>query len=704
MEENAPRLRDIAAAARGENLQYWLDKLGPVTVRFAWAAALLGTDIKQSLAASISAQGPDQADDSVRQLVKARVLTSMPDGKLEFVHPLIATSIYQAMPASTRTAMHGIAASVIENAGGSLLAAARHLLETHPDGDDVIVKKLRQAADEHLAIGAPEAAQRCLRRALDEPPNEDDRATVLYELGCSALLTDPVATARQLKRALAEEHGLSPELRVDAVFRLSEVLAHAGDLNAAAELCRVESARAPEGPGRLRLEVAHLMYLALGREEVDRPSRSARLEQLSLALPEGTGASQAVHAMRGWDLMLRGLPATEALREADHALEDGRLPGALEWTNTTWNFELPALIGLTFAYTDELARAERLFSDAILGFEIAGWSGAHRGFAYFLMGLARFRRGFLPEAEDFLRRGLRISKRIAPDIPLQWNIVGVLADTLMARGKIEEAWELTREFAFAPPYHPTAMLIPDTATIYGKLLLARGDRQGAITQLTEAGARLDDRGWHNTVWAPWTGYLAQALAPSDPEGARVYADLGVQRATRFGSPSALGTALRLKAAVSDGPQAVALLEDAVGWLGQSPASHEHAHALVDLGSALRRGGRIGEAGEYLYQGMELAQDCGADGLIARARRELAVSGLRPNRLRTLSKDALSQPEWDVAELAVLGIPPQRIAERLNLPLALVHRRLAAVHRKAGTGPDGLAEALGLPEADPGQAD
>ncbi|WP_052707527.1 hypothetical protein [Streptomyces rubellomurinus] len=42
------------------------------------------------------------------------------------------------------------------------------------------------------------------------------------------------------------------------------------------------------------------------------------------------------------------------------------------------------------------------------------------------------------------------------------------------------------------------------------------------------------------------------------------------------------------------------------------------------------------------------------------------------------------------------MPPQRIAEELGLQLSLVNRRLAAVYRKAGSGPDGLATALGLP--------
>ncbi|MEV6209989.1 AAA family ATPase [Kitasatospora sp. NPDC051914] len=698
-EENARKLHDLAAAARGETLQHWLDKLGPTTLRFAWAAALLGTDIRQSLAATISAQGPEQAEESVRQLRRQRVLTSQPNGRLEFVHPLIGTSIYLTMPAGTKTAMHGIAAAAIENAGGSMLAASRHLLEVHCEGDDAIVRKLRKAAQEHLAIGAPDAAKRCLERALNEPPDEDVRAEVIYELGCSALLTDPAATVNQLSLALDPESGLRPELRVDATFRLSEALAHAGELTRAAALCQEEADRTPPGPDRLRLQAAHFMWAAFRRDEEDALGRSRRLQELSDSLTGRDSAERALLAMRAWDLTLRGESAVGAVELADRALVNGRLPGELGWTATTWGFELPALIGLTLTYTDELNRAERLFSDAIMEFEVAGWSGAHRGFAYFLMGLVRFRRGFLLEAEDFLRRGLRISERIAPDLPLQWDIVGVLADTLLARGRVQEAWELAQQYRFGPPYHPTAMVLPDAPTLYGKLLLARGDRAEAVEVLTEAGRQLDDRGRYNTVWAPWASHLALAVAPDDQDASRKLAQDAVERARHFGSASAIGTALRLQAAVNEGPVGVELLEEAVAVLGQSPAGHEHAHALIDLGAALRRGGRLVDAGEYLYQGMELAQQCGADGLAARARRELAVSGLRPNRLRTLSKDALSQHEWEVAELAVRGLPPQRIAEDLDLPLSLVHRRLAAVHRKAGTGPEGLAAALGLPDRD-----
>ncbi|MFI9326652.1 ATP-binding protein [Kitasatospora sp. NPDC052868] len=698
VEENSVQLRELAVDATGMTLKGWLDRLGATTLRFAWAAAMLGTDIRADLAARISTQTTEGSRESIKQLRKQRVLTVTPNGNLEFVHPLIGSSIYNTMPDSARTAMHGVAAAEIENAGLGLLAASRHLVETIPgEGDDRTVRKLRRAAGEHQLIGAPEAAQRCLNRALAEPPADEIRAEVLYELGCSALLTDPVATVNQLKLALDPEEGpLRPELRVDATFRLSEVLAHSGELGQAALVCQREAEQTVGDPaGKLRLQAASFMWHAYRKSEENGPARSRRLGELSASLTGRDAADRAVLAMRAWDLTLRGEPSAEALRHADQVLDHGRLPKGLGWTDNTWGFELPGTLGLAYTYNDRIAQAERLFGDAIMQFEVAGWSGAHRGFAYFLMGLARFRRGLLAEAEDFLRRSLRLSERIGSKLPLAWDAVGVLVDTLLARGRVDEAWDLAIGFGFNPPYHATAMVLPDAPSLYGKLLLAVGRPAGAAAALIEAGAQLDARGWHNTVWAPWASHLAIALAEDEPDRAREYAQRSVRDARRFGTASAIGTALRLSAQIEDGQQAVELLEQSVRHLGQSPAGYEHAVALVELGAALRRVGRLEDAQEYLYQGIELAQHCAADGLVEQARRELANYGLRPNRLDDFP-ETLSQSEWDVARLAVEGLPPQRISERLGVELNLVNRRLAAVYRKAGSGPDGLASALGIP--------
>ncbi|WP_280719744.1 AAA family ATPase [Kitasatospora sp. MAP5-34] len=626
VEENSGQLRELAAEARGMTLRHWLDKLGPSTLRFAWAASMLGTDIQPELAAAICAQGPGAAAESIRELRKHRVLTSTSDGRLEFVHPLIATSVYQSMPAGTRTGMHGVAATEIENAGLGLLAASRHLLETLPDGDDQTVHKLRMAAAEHLAIGAPEAAQRCLQRAMSEPPDEEDRAQLLYELGCSALLTNPATTVNQLRLALNEKYGLSPELRVDATFRLAQALAHSNRLSEAAGVCAEEAVRTAPGSGRLRLEVAHFMFAAFQAEDGDGPGRSRRLEEFGRGLTAGSGLTSAVSVLRCWDLTLRGADFTEAIALAESALEDGRLPRELGWTNTTWGFELPGVLGISYLYADRIDRAEALFSEAIWAYEVAGWSGGHLGFAYFLTGLLRFRCGRLVEAEDFLRRALRTAERIAPGIPLQWFAVGVLADTLLARGKTDEAWELAKEYSFGPPY-PTVMVLPDAPTLYGRLLLAQGDRVAAAAALDAAGATLDARGWRNTVWAPWAGHLALAVAAQEPDRAQRLAKEAVRRAEEFGADSAIGSALRLCAAVHDGLYAVTMLEEAVRRLERSPAGYEHALALVDLGVALAEVDRSVDADKSLNLGLELAAGCGADGLAARAR--TALSALRP---------------------------------------------------------------------------
>ncbi|PYC67416.1 hypothetical protein C7C46_30210 [Streptomyces tateyamensis] len=174
------------------------------------------------------------------------------------------------------------------------------------------------------------------------------------------------------------------------------------------------------------------------------------------------------------------------------------------------------------------------------------------------------------------------------------------------------------------------------------------------------------------------------------------AERNVQRARTYGVGSAIGSALRMNAAVVGGQQAVELLSEAVTVLGTTPAAYEHARALVDYGAALRRVGRLMEATEQLHQGMEAAVVCNADGLVSQARHELNASGLRPGRPLGTERNALSRAEYRVAELTVKGLTPSQIAERLEVPVSLIQRRLAAVHRKTGTDVEGLAAALDLP--------
>ena len=690
-------LRDLAAAVKGSGIVARLERLGTSTVHFAWACALLGTEVSPALAAAVAGVGPQDAADAADALRDARILTGAVTGAgtLEFVHPLIATAVYRAIPSGVRVALHGQAAWCVIDAGLGPSAAARHLMETHPDGDTWVVHHLRAAARETLRAGAPEAARRHLARALREPPSPADRAAVLHELGCASLLTEPATTVNHLRAAL-EEPVADPALRHNIVYRLSQVLAHSDRLAEASDTLAREVKVTGDARVRLRMQSEQFMWDAFRADEPDSPARSRRLARLADRLTGRDLTERYVIGLRAWDATLRGEPARVAVHHAERALT-----GGLGWAEADRGFEVPVLVALTFMYADRPGRTEELFADGIADFERQGWHGAHLSFGYTLLAYVRFRRGRLAEAEGFVRAGLRLAERVGPGTPAHWYAVGTLVEVLLARGRLAEAARTAEDYVFREPF-PAAVVFPDSQTVYGELLLARGLAEDAAAELSAAGRRLDRRGIRNPTWCPWQLHLARAQRHDAPERAVATASDAVRRARLFGAPSAIGQALRAAADVASGPARVTLLEESVDHLERSPAAYELACALVALGTELRRGGRSGEAAELLHRGLDAAVLCGADGLAEEARDELAAVGSRPRRLRSTEADTLTARERRAAELAVRGLTTAAIAEELRTEEATVARLLSPVYRKLGTDPTGLGAAWeSVRQEDPG---
>ncbi|TQK42844.1 AAA ATPase-like protein [Streptomyces sp. SLBN-118] len=688
-EAGAHLLRDLAAAVKGSGLIERIERLGTSTVRLAWAGAVLGTEIQPALAASVAGLGTEEAADAADRLRDARILTgpATADGTLEFVHPLIATAVYRAIPDAARVALHGQAAWSVLDAGLGSTSAARHLMETHPESDPWVVHQLRRAARETLRAGAPDAARRHLARALREPPAHEDRAAVLYELGCASLLTEPATTVNHLRAAL-EEPIADPALRQGIVYRLSQVLAHSDRLGEASDTLAREARLTSDPRTRLRMQSEKFMWDAFRADEPDSPARSRHLARLADRLTGRDLTERYIIGLRAWDAMLRAEPAAVALGHAERALQ-----GGLSWAVEDRGFEVPVLVALTFMYGDRPGRAEELFAAGTAEFERQGWRGAHLSFAYTLLAYIRFRRGRLAEAEDFVRAGLRLAERVGPRTPVEWYALGTLVEVLLARGRTDEAVQVAEDHDFGEPF-PAAVTFPDSQTVYGELLLARGRAKEAAVELAAAGRRLDPRGMRNPAWCPWQLHLALAEAQDDPERARATALEAVRRARRFATASAVGQALRVAAEVSGGTERTALLEEAVTHLERSPAAYELARALVNLGTHLRRTGRSKDAAEHLYRGLEAAGQCGADGLADAARDELAAAGLRPRRLRAIETDALTTRERTAAVLTAQGRDRSFVAAALHVDEQTVTRLLSAVYRKAGTDEAGLADAIG----------
>ncbi|MGW4756175.1 ATP-binding protein [Streptomyces chartreusis] len=681
--DELPLMRHLASAIKGGGLVQRLERLGSATLRFAWAAAVLGTPIQGDLAAALAVIGSEETAEAIGALRAARILADAPGhgGDLEFVHPLIASTIYRSTPAVLRTALHTCAADAVLAAGLGPTAAARHLLQVPCDGQPYVVECLREAAREYLRAGAPEAALRVLSRALREPPLPEDRAEVLHELACATFLLDPRATVSHLQAALSEPE-VDPELRASMVHRLTQALAHTDRVAEAAALAADEARRAPNPRIKLRMQADHFVWSASRIDEPDSSARSRRLARLAERLTGRGLEERYILGLRAWDAMKRGEPQQSVLSYAEDSLR-----GGLSWTDEDRGFDVPVSVALVFMYCDQPRRAEELFAQGMAECEAKGWRGSHLAVGQALLAYILYRRGSLNEAEELAREGLGTAERVKGAVPAQWFAIGVLIQTLVARGRATDARELANLYQYGERVLNT-VIYPDPRTVYAELLLAEGRQTEAEHLLSHVGGWLKGRNWLNPAWCPWQLYLASAMAPVAPDRSVRLAREAVDRARAFGAASSIGQALHTEAEVTRGPAALDLYAEAVDHLERSPASYELARALVGYGSALSRNGQRQEAADRLYQGLEAAVSCGAETLAEHAREELAAAGLRP--LRHAQSDSLTAHERRAAEMTAQGHPAEVVAEELRITELGVKRLLASARRKIRADTTGLA--------------
>jgi DNA-binding CsgD family transcriptional regulator len=521
---------------------------------------------------------------------------------------------------------------------------------------------------------------------LQEPPLPKDRAALLHELAGATFLIEPEATVSHLRAALAEP-GVDPDLRASIVYRLTQALAHIDRVAEAAEVAADEVRQAANARIRLRMQADHFVWSAFRTDEPDSSTRSRRLAQLAERLPGRGLEERYILGLRAWDAMMRGEPRRTALACAEKALD-----GRLSWTDENRGFEVPVSVALVYMYCDQPRRAEELFTKGMAECQAKGWRGSHLALGQTLFGYIRYRRGCLAEAEELVREGLRIADRVEGAVPAQWFAIGILLQTLLARGRTGEARRLADSYRYGERV-PNAVIYPDPRTVYAELLLAEGRHEEAEELLSEVGDWLASKAWRNPTWCPWQLDLASAVAPTAPDRAIRLARDAAKAARDFGAASAIGQALRTEAEVTGGPAALDLYAEAVDHLERSPASYELARALVGYGAALARNGRVQEGADRLYQGQEGAVHCGAEALAARAREELSAAGLRPLPLRYPQTDTLTAQERRAAEMTAQGHPGSVVAKELRVTEQGVTRLLSSVYRKIGTDATGLARAL-----------
>jgi DNA-binding CsgD family transcriptional regulator len=368
-----------------------------------------------------------------------------------------------------------------------------------------------------------------------------------------------------------------------------------------------------------------------------------------------------------------GRPAREAVPLAERAVADADLVSQAA-------FDAPWLLSavLVLRHADRSDIAIRTLDIALAAAKRRGSISAY-ALASVVRGSVLLRAGQIAEAEADARAGLEA----AP--PGSWARlpgVGTLVETLIERDALDEAQGILVENhadGALPDIRPATVLLISR----GALSHARGNAAAALVDLELARKRLDRFSRQNVVGLD--GRILTALARhavGDTDGARDEAEAAVTAAQQWGTPAAIGGALRVRALVTE-PADVSELGEAVEQLEQSQQRLQYARALVDLGAALRRRGDRVAARQPLRQGLDLAVAGGGIAVAERAREELGAAGVRVRRETLTGLDALTPSERRVVARAAAGASNRDIAQALFVTVKTVEMHLGHAYRKLG---------------------
>jgi DNA-binding CsgD family transcriptional regulator len=662
--ENAGLASQLSSQGVGRAVRARLRRLPPSCTALARAVAVLGDPAEPTLAAQLAGLAGDAASHGADALAEAVIFA--PGRRLAFVHPLVRSSVYSELNSQERARLHEHAARLLSTGGAATDRIAVHLLASHPGGDAEAVNTLRQAAEDATRRGAPDIAVTYLKRALAEPPSSEVRPALVHELGRAALSAGELGMAiQQLRRATREL--ADPRQRAEAANALGSALFLADrPEEAMADLTAVID-ELTEGEREQGLRLQATRWAAVrGGSVADWRRLEATEARFVVTARTPRTIGECLHvAVAGYEVARTGT-AAEARELALQALADGRLIEDLG-ADSGGFWIAPAVLFLAHA-DDDTARVST---------EVIEWAKQHGSLPAFslaaqLRAYACLRRGLLAEAEADA-----VSALEHPRLPDLYGRVA-LVNVLLARGKPTEAAEVF------------AQLEPEAAaTGQIRYLQTRARIRAASQQAVEA---LEDlyacerleREWdiRRPSFSTWRADAAPLLAALDRhDEAHALALVEVERCRAFDAPAPLGAALRTLGLLEPGDAGIALLEQAVAQLQPSPARLEYALALLELGAAIRRGGRRAEARQPLREALELARACGADAVAVRAHEELVAAGARPRRDPTESRSTLTASELRVARMAAEGMTNREIAQALFLTENTIETHLRSVFRK-----------------------
>jgi DNA-binding CsgD family transcriptional regulator len=639
-----------------------IDSGGPGLLR---ALSIFGPGAELRHVAALARLDAEQAAAIADGLIDVGLLDT--EEPLSFRQPVVAAAVAASLSPVERATLHRRASRILaaEDAPAQYIAA--HLMASTRTGSGWAVEALCEAAAASLGAGRPRDAVRYLRRALDEPPPRRLRSHVVFELGCAEATAGEPEAAQRLSEA------------VESVTTVPEQLGSALDAGRALlALGRQDEARAildlglehagqedDELSGRLRAARASIAFFGDptpgGEPPLGEPPESAD--------HAGKRALLAVHSMEG---AISGRPSAEVRALAERALARGAL---LE--DETADGPVYYLPAFALSIAEDLQTAEAALTAAV---EDARTRGSVLGFANasHMRSIAILLRGRIPDAAADARQALAV-ERHGWRLSLSGARI-VLANCLIERGDLRAA----RRHLSAAERGPGTQAPTRSALLLtrARLSFLTGNAEAALADYRRCGEFGAQGGADNPAFSPWRSGAALACGVLGRTAeANELAERELELAEAFGAPGPIGRALRGLGMIRGPERGLETLEAAVVRLESSQAALERARALVEFGAALRRTGRRRDAREPLRLGLDLAQRCGAEGLVARARNEAKTAGARPRRTAASGVAALTERERQVAMLAARGLSNRQIADQLVVTVKTVEWHLGHSFRK-----------------------
>ena len=471
----------------------------------------------------------DDAGPAVRAL---RELELVEDDPPRFVHPLVRAAVAEPVIAAERDALHHSAARRLHERRDAEEDVVLHLLAASPIGEPWAVDVLREAARRAAAEGAPDAAVRRLRRALEEFTGPTrPRLELVLELGLTAATAgDPAARAYLGEAAGAEDPGVAAQA-VEAIR-----VTPGDDLEAAAATLSGALDRLP--PGELHDRIAGQLLSSLTMDLRLAPRRAETLASLD--------ENRGVLAHRTYDAAAGDASAAEVLALAERALEGRPFTQlrAIERPTLFW-----AVVALIAADGAAAANAALLEAETTVRRHRTRLGGAFVSFLRAEWALA-FGSPALAEAEA---RAAAEVFGVATGNTVALAAAGALVRALVLLDRVDEAdaqlAQLPGDDQLAHGWGATLVW-----NARADVRLAQNRATDALADLDRIRAVTDAFGWRRMVPGHHAGRRARALLAADrPDEARADAEREAAEATRRGVAT---FAAQAYAALGDGERAV----------------------------------------------------------------------------------------------------------------------------------------------------